>query len=45
MESDTVNLCQHYGDILRARGLAERSIVNYQYSLKGFVEFLGARPL
>lgn len=45
MESDATDLCRHYGDILRARGLAERSIVNYQYSLKGFVEFLGTRPL
>jgi site-specific recombinase XerD len=45
MESDTLHLCRHYGDILRAKGLAERSIVNYQYSLKGFVAFLGGRPL
>jgi len=45
MNSETERLFDHYGDILRARGLAERSITNYQYSLKGFVGFLGARCL
>jgi len=45
MNSETERLFDHYGDILRARGLADRSITNYQYSLKGFVGFLGARCL
>ena len=45
MESDTTSLCQHYGNILRANGLAKRTIDNYQCSLRGFVRFLGDRPL
>jgi hypothetical protein len=42
MNSETERLFDLYGDILRARGLADRSITNYQYSLKGFDGFLGS---
>jgi hypothetical protein len=45
MNAETEHLFEHYGDILRARGLAPRSITIYQYSLKGFVGFLGGRWL
>lgn len=45
MQSDTASLFQHYADILRANGLARRSIDNYLYSLKGFTRFLDERPL
>ena len=45
MNAETEHLFEHYGDILRARGLAARSITNYQYSLKGFVGLLGDRCL
>ena len=45
MNAETEHLFEHYGDILRARGLAPRSITIYQYSLKGFVGFLGDRRL
>jgi site-specific recombinase XerD len=45
MESGTASLLRHYGDILRANGLAKRSIDNYLYSLKGFVRFLADRRL
>ena len=45
MRTDTASLVQHYVDILRANGLAKRSIDNYTYSLKGFVRFLEERPL
>jgi hypothetical protein len=45
MNAETEHLFEHYGDILRAQGLAARSITNYQYSLKGFVGLLGDRCL
>jgi hypothetical protein len=45
MNAATEYLFEHYGDILRARGIAARSITNYQYSLKGFVGLLGDRSI
>ncbi len=45
MRPDTIELCRRYADILRARGNSERTIDNYLYALKGFVGFLGERPL
>jgi site-specific recombinase XerD len=45
LNAETEHLFEHYGDILRARGIAARSITNYHYSLKGFVGLLGDRCL
>lgn len=45
MTREAIELCRRYADILRARGNSERTIDNYHGALKGFVEFLGERPL
>jgi site-specific recombinase XerD len=45
MTQDAIELCRRYADILRAGGKSERTIDNYLYSLRGFVQFLGERPL
>jgi integrase/recombinase XerD len=45
MEPKAIELSRRYADILRARGNSERTIDNYLYALKGFVHFLGKRPL
>jgi site-specific recombinase XerD len=45
MTRETIELCRRYVDILRARGNVEHTIDNYHGALKGFVEFLGERPL
>ena len=45
MRPEDIELSRRYADILRVRGNAERTIDNYLYSLKGFVAFLGERPL
>ena len=42
MESDVATLLQHYGDSLRADGLAIRTIENYEYALRGFVRIWGS---
>jgi len=45
MTEEAITLCRRYADILRARGNAERTLDNYLYALKGFVNFLGERSL
>ena len=45
MTQEAIELCRRYTDILRAGGKSERTIDNYLYSLRGFVEFLGDRSL
>ena len=45
MTEEAITLCRRYADILRARGNAERTLDNYLYALKGFVNFLGERSV
>jgi integrase/recombinase XerD len=45
MTPDATMLSRRYADLLRANGCSERTIDNYLYSLKGFCNFLGERPL
>jgi integrase/recombinase XerD len=45
MIPDATILSRQYADLLRANGCSERTIDNYLYALKGFIRFLGERPL
>jgi site-specific recombinase XerD len=45
MRVEDIELSRRYADLLRVGGKSERTIDNYLYSLKGFVAFLGERPL
>lgn len=45
MTPDATMLSRRYADLLRANGCSDRTIDNYLYSLKGFCNFLGERPL
>jgi hypothetical protein len=45
MTPDAAMLSVRYADLLRANGCSDRTIDNYLYSLKGFCNFLGERPL
>ena len=45
MTPDATVLSRQYTDLLRANGCSERTIDNYLYALKGFIRFLGERPL
>jgi site-specific recombinase XerD len=45
MTSEITTLSRRYADFLLAEGRSKRTIVNYQYALKGFSRFLGDRSL